>query len=367
VSPTAARGLAIGLAAAVVLCSRLAAADDEQPRVVLIGSLELSEETGALIRAVEGQLSDLPVEFAVEWVDQIPENLSAEVDEAREITRRTEALAVVWCDLSRADEVYLYLSDADQTRILVRRLDSGETGVRLESLAVIVRSVVDAMLRGGEIGVEVPPAEEERTPVPYQAPAPVETWADEPPAGSGPEGNERAVLFGLQVGYAASAHSSNRPVAHGVDLRLSVNARVGLEAYLGYAVRQPIAVTARDVSIDIRTHPAHIGAGWSFDLGRFGVGGGAELILDYKIQETRQVATDTAVPKGHRDLLVSVGPYLDGSLALLPDRLALRIQITVHFLINSVRYVTKESGGTRVVDDPWPIAPIGVLDLVFLI
>jgi len=335
-------------------------------RVVLIGSLELEDTTHTLIRAVEAQLSDLPVEFAVEWVDRIPENLSAEVDEARAITVRTDALAVFWCDLSRADEVYLYLSNAEQSRILVRRLDTGEKGVRFESLAVIVRSVIDAMLRGGRIGIELGDPAPPPT-VAYETPAQVKTWSGEEPAPDDPGRSERDFLLGLQVGYALSGHSSRVPVTHGVDLRLSLVTRVGFEAFAGYVVRLPIAITDRDISIDIETHPAFLGAGWIFAFGRLGVGGGAEVILDFTVQSTRQVATSTAVPRDHRDLIFAAAPYLAGTCELFEDRLALRLQLEVHFVFNPVRYVAEELGDERVVHEPWPIVPVGVIEMVFLI
>jgi hypothetical protein len=175
------------------------------------------------------------------------------------------------------------------------------------------------------------------------------------------------VLFGLQVGYSVSGHSANRPVLHGVDLRLSLNARIGLEVFAGYVVRQPIAITDRQISIDIRTHPTFLGVGWQLALGRFYVGGGAELTMSYMIQETRKVASETAVPRDHRDLLVSLAPYAAGAFALIPDRLALRVQVAVQFVLNPVRYVVETYNTEQVIDAPWSIVPIGVMELVFLI
>ena len=63
------------LAAATCMCAIpvLAAAAAPEPTVIMIASKDFSEESMKVAEAIEGQLSDLAVNFHVEWVDELRE------------------------------------------------------------------------------------------------------------------------------------------------------------------------------------------------------------------------------------------------------------------------------------------------------
>ncbi len=343
-------------------------------RVVMIAEHGAKKVTRDVIQAVEGQLSDLDAVFEVEWHEKLADDLPAQVESAGEIAQRLGAVTVFWCDFNRPNEVYLYLSDAGEGRVLVRRLDTEQEGDRFETLALIVHSAVSSMLRGGKIDVAVssppektiePTKEEEQVAKPSIENEEPEELPTEPAPRK--EIQAKKDIHGeLEIGYALSGHSSRKPIVHGLEIGLSVVFSKGLFVFAGYIFRGPIKIDAHDIAIDIQSHPMHLGLGYGRSWRRFSLFGALALTGDFVSQETRAVATDTAEGIDNDDLLFYISPFMTAALSVV-GRISIFLTAGVDFSMNDVRYISTEAGLKETIDEPFRVAPRGIVGLRFII
>ncbi|MCP4676410.1 MAG: hypothetical protein GY854_13035 [Deltaproteobacteria bacterium] len=333
-----------------------AIAPEEPVRVVMIAEHGAKTDTQDVIQAVEGQLSDLHAVFEVEWRENFADDLPAQVELAGEIAQRVDAVTVFWCDFNRPNEVYLYLSDAGDGRVLVRQLDTAQEGDRFETLALIVHSAVSAMLRGGKIDVAVSSPPEKKTEPPKEKkPAPRQDIQ-----------TKKKVHLELEIGYALGGHSSRKPLIHGLDVGLSIVFARGLFVFAGYTFRGPIKINALGIAIDIQNHPIHLGLGYRWTLQRLSLSGALALTGDFVSQETRAVATDTAESIDNNDFLFYISPLVTAALSVV-GRVAIFLTIGADFSMNDVRYISTESGQKETIDEPFRVAPRGIVGLLFII
>jgi len=353
--PTAALAIAAALLAAAI-GARAQGTDvdadgaNEQPRRVVMLSDRLAEETNAdVFQAAIGQLSDLPVELLVEWLDGFPPSLDGQLAAADRIAERGDTLAVFWIVAESEDQLLLHVADAQRRRILVRRLDRSEAGAQYEALALIVHASIDALLGGGVIGVEAPRAEPEPAPepaLPEPSPAPPER----------PSKPSRPPWIGLEAGYDMLIHSREHPLVHGVHLAVSANLTAGLVARLGYVLRTPIVVEDNLATIMVEHHPISVGLGYRWRLERFLLGASASFTADYAVQTTNRLASATGVANDNSDLLISATPSVDLGL-VLNDRVALRLSVGPELIINNIRYIYYRTGDPALVLEPWWVQP----------
>jgi len=345
--------LATVLAAGLLVGARSLAQDGpgleervDRQAVVMLAPAHSRDTLGDLIRAVEGQLSDLDVAFRVEWLAEVPRELPAAIDVARDVGG---AAVVFWFDLENAGEVYIYLAESERRRILVRRLDAADGSARFESLAVIVHEVVDAVLRGGKIGVELdePPERE-----------PVREPTLEEPSIAEPVRPERPVRLAVDLGYDIRTHSTRKPVVHGFALQLSATFDFGLAVFGGYVFQPPIEIAARRIEFNLRSHPISLGAGYLWTIARFRLGGAVALIWDYVVQETTGAESATAITKDNEDLVFSVAPMVVVEMTIVRP-VALFLDAGVQIDATSVEYAATDESGSHVLVAPWRTRPLG--------
>jgi hypothetical protein len=141
------------------------------------------------------------------------------------------AFARVWLDLSNPERAVLFIANAGQDRFLVRVVPVGDGYGELtrESLATVVESAIDALLAGGEIGVDRSAAAREieaqtGTAIAVESPAPPRVVAAEsvpavvdPSAASAPE----QLAWLLTAGYRVDAIADGPKLRHAAQLALS--------------------------------------------------------------------------------------------------------------------------------------------------
>jgi hypothetical protein len=182
------------------------------------------------IRALEARLG-----LSLRWQQ------SSAIDVREIVAQRTlvrGVVARVWLDLTDRERAVLFISNAGQDRLLVRVVPArgGYGELTQESLATIVESAVDALLAGGQIGVERAAAVQEieaqtgtrveLAPEPSVLPAPVPPAARvvPPPAPSEPSETsaERALVSTLALAYRGDALGSRPDLRHGLALGLAL-------------------------------------------------------------------------------------------------------------------------------------------------
>lgn len=314
-----------------------ASAGDE-PEVILIASHETEEASASMADAVGGQLSDLPVTFRVEWVDGFEPLMASQVDEARALAKHSDAVAVIWSDLSDPSQVFIYIAEPHGERILVRSVEpEGEVMPMLvEALAVIVRYAVEAMIEGGEIGIKPPPVvKKELIEKPSHGPA----------------------RLGVAVSYALSLYGPDQPLLHGARVALEVGIYRWLRGYIGYRIQPSMRFGDHLLSMTMNTHPMEIGIGMRIEKGQFRFEGGAGVVLDRLTWTvTPRDASIVATPPSARWLL-GVSPYV--SVGWAPRWFAsMYFAVSLDIYGNEKRYVVASDVESWTVVAPWVVRPL---------
>jgi hypothetical protein len=354
---------------AVILFSSLSSnataesvAQGDTPRVIMLASRDSKEETTGVIRAVKGHLSGLFVQFEVEWTDAPSGSLRANTSTASDIATRTDALIVFWCDLSMTEDVYLYFSDKGQRRILVRRLDVGEAETKYESLAVIVYSIVDAMQRGGQIGVvpASPPIKKKETTTTTTTTPEVPKPKEEIAASRKKNDHE----FSLQLSYLLRTHSENQVLLNGFFLGASFGIIPHFYLFGGYTFSQSVSVYSEQVQFKLEPHPMTLGAGLDWSIARFRLGVALSFGVDYLVQETKRAKG--ALPVDNEYVIVSTSPIITTSVRL-SGPVHLHLKIGVQFDLKGVEYTESDASDAPILCAPWRVIPFGQLGITFYI
>jgi hypothetical protein len=339
-----ARTTLIALALAT-LCSggRARAQDDdaEPSKVVMIAPQGDQQHSRRTAEAVEAQLADLPVTFDLEWVEAIPPELRAQVDEAREVTERRDATAVFWADPSQPDQLFLYIADPEGGRVLIRSISSAGGGAeaRLETVAVIIRAAVKAVLAGGTVGVEAPP--------------------EEPEEPSGPTGE-----LDVFVSYALVLYSNEVLTLHGARLGLSARLAGWARAYLAYRLQWPLSVEDEYVGLDVSPHPMELGAAGRFHLGDWYVEAAVGLMVDVVTVDVTALEDQVLTRSVEHRWLFGATPSLSLGRAL--GRIAsIYLAVSADVLFNEHWYAVETPDGTQTVLRPWTVRPVFRLGALF--
>jgi hypothetical protein len=339
------------IAASLVLAvGRSARAEDSGERpgpgssVVMLAERHVAGDTGAVIRAVQGQLSDLSVALQVVWTDALAGVLPDQIARAEEIARGGDTLAVFWCDLAQPDRIYLYFAAPSGGRVLVRELSGAAGGGLAEALALIVRSSVEAVIAGGEIGVVVAPppreAETERAP-----PAPPAV----PPPGPGR-------VLALQVAYDLDVLSTQQPAAHALALGLELRVGGPLSVELGYLFALPVAQEAHGVELTLRRHPGWAGLRAAWLTGQVSLSASVWLQLDVVTERVRALRPGVAADGDGTEVIPSLAPILRAGY-LFSDRFELFLAGGADVPLRRVRYVIGTPSGPLELLDTWPVRP----------
>ena len=182
---------------------------------------------GDILDALRAQLGDLPVELVVEAAPGFPPTLPAQIAVAAEFARRAGAGTVFWLDSSVPDRVFVYLAEQGGTRLLMRAVDSADPAERVESVAVIVRGLVQSILAGGTIGVSVPGVPDDAAPVPTVT----AVAAEEAPIVSAP-----LPWLGLQLAYSVDFFSAEATALHGLDAGVLFHVHENWSLFAAYHV-----------------------------------------------------------------------------------------------------------------------------------
>jgi hypothetical protein len=348
--------------ALAVLTLSVATVAEEPAVVVMIVPEGQERDAEPVVRAVDSQLSDLRVELRLHSSSSHPSDLPGQVAIAGQVAAEQGALVVCWYDLIARRQVFLYLTGADQDRILVRKLEEPEDAGRAEAIAIIIRSSVNEILAGGVIGIAAasvapapPPA-----PLPTAAPsAPPPTvpeqeppMPEEPPPPT-PEERDRLLL---DLGYVLHVHSSAQPVTHGLGVALGVRLHPSWMLLAGYTVLGRIRGAGESATVVLSRHPIHLAARLAFDLGMVDLGATLALVLDYATFEVRRAAEELDVVDDHDDLIVAVVPSFD-LRARLVGGLHLLIGLGVEIPLHDVHYVVQGPAGPETLLDSWPVQP----------
>jgi len=318
---------------AVLLAATAATAEPsgpELPVVVLVLSADGGTTGETLATAVEAQIGDLPVRLAVERTAELPPTLPAQVTVAAEIAERLSAGTVFWLDVSIPDRVFVYLSERGGSRVLMRAVDAAGEAERVESVALIVRGLVEAILGGGTIGIALPPPPPPPPPLPEPPAPPDRHW------------------LGLQLAYALDFFSPEATLLQGLDAGLLFHVHENWSLFAAYRILTAAEVAADGIDLRVDRHPVDVGVRFRWPIDDWDFGASLFGVVDYLTAAAGSRTADmtATAPEnvwlGGLGLLVHAGYRIAGSFRLFLDG-----GLDVYF--NDVDYVVEGSAGSRVV------------------
>ncbi len=319
-----------------------AAEGEPADRLVMLCPLSDREGSEAAAEAVASQLSDLPVELDTIWIGSLPQTIPEQVELARSTALRREAASVFWIDLTLSDQVFLYVSEPEGERVLVRGVGSGESTLegRLVTVAVIVRGAVKAILAGGEIGVEPPPARKE------------------PPSVR----EAHAGRLEMDLGYAAQIYAPEAVVVHGALLGAGVRVVGPLRAELAYRWQAPPRISSNEMVLHIEPHPVELGLALRFPLGRWALQAQLSAVVDIVSLDVTSLDADLQPLDADetRRVHFSLAPALwlgrsFGEVVTIFGRAGVDVVLDDH------TYVVDLGEDRRKVVDPWRFRPLFIL------
>ncbi len=319
---------------------------ETQQVVVMIVPSDQEEASLPVIRAVQSQLSDIDVVFRLQPVETLGANLAGQVGVAEAMAREWSSIAVFWCDFAGEEQIFLYLTEYEGDRILVRKLREKEDGGRAEALAIIVRTSVSEMLRGGEIGVRA--AEVVKKEPPPQAPAELpEPQEEEPPVDTGPH-----VRFG--VAYALYTYSSKHPALHGLDLGFELVLHPNLALSAGYTIHGALEEDGDLSSISVKRHPGRLGVSLKFPLGIAELGASLFVVLDVMTFHNYEMVDVLTRVSDENDVVFHILPTLDAVIEIV-ERLSVFTSVGLDVPVNDKYYVVKVERDQEVLLRPWSV------------
>lgn len=324
--------------------------------VVLVASQAQGQVAWQVARAIRNHLLDLQVGFRLRWVKRLPAGLPAQVMAARRLGRRERALVVLWCSHATVDQVFLYITRFKGGRILVRQVDRARDGTlgRFEAIGAIVRSGVEAILKGARIGIRPPPPPPRR-----RQPPPAKLRP--PPA----KPKTRAWGLALDLGYSMTGFAPQEPLLHAGLVGLSVTLRRHWALRLGY--RFAPSVRAQDVphGIDLRIfqHALDLGGVFRWPWGRWTLALQVGAVLFIQAWSASAPAPLQAAPDGV-DLIVGLEVLATVSWRARPW-LAVYGGLGATALLWNRSYDARVGGEQPTILEPFPVQPQLVIGLRF--
>ncbi|MCP4601149.1 MAG: hypothetical protein GY847_11595 [Proteobacteria bacterium] len=274
------------------------------PKITMIALREQNDDFQAVIEILEAQLSDLDVEFNIEWIEAFTGGLRTQAEVAKDLGEKTGARVVFWADLSVDDQIFLYFAEPGGKRILVRTIEfeQDQQDGRLEVMAVIVRTVIEAIAKDGEIGVTSPVEKQE--PKPTLPPDPV---PEPPPKQTLPDSKHQ---FGLSAAYGLTMYDLSPFFIHGARLATGLCIAGWADLFVAYRFQIPFEAENDLIAMELRPHPFEVGFAGRIKFKNFYVDIGAAILNDLLSWSVRSKIGDKIEPmEGTFRWLVAASPF----------------------------------------------------------
>jgi hypothetical protein len=211
---------------AILLLARALGAQPPPSTIVLTFDAS-SEAQKQAITAIRAHVSGLRAEVVVVPVEH-QRTLDSRLAAAGSLAASRHALGTFYIEIEADGTLLIFLTEAEAEATLIRRLPPNAQGVRvaLEQAAIVVRSLVEALLDGGTVGIaretqragsaEAPeaPAEPDSSPEPSSATSELYTpdrpsWESD--AEAAPEAGSARRRIAITCGYTATDFASAMP------------------------------------------------------------------------------------------------------------------------------------------------------------
>jgi hypothetical protein len=240
-----------------------------QPSTIVLTFDASSEAQKQAIAAIRAHVSGLPAEVVIVPVEH-QRTLDSRLAAAGSLAASRQALGTFYIEIEPDGTLLIFFTEPGAEATLIRRLPPNDQGVRvaLEQAAIVVRSLVEALLEGGSVGIA---REAERTGAAEAEKAPAETDSsperspaapaspDEPPPPSDSEASPGAGSvrrwIAITAGYTATDFASLMPWQSGFSLGLQWLAAPVIYAGARYTLFPTYTVATDDAVVAVSRRP----------------------------------------------------------------------------------------------------------------
>lgn len=141
------------------LATGAAADDDDGPMRVVVRVA--GDADRQLLSRIDGQVADLDVTLIRDETGPPAATAEGQYARARVLARQQGARIVVWFEAAGPDGVRVHVAEPGRDTLFARRVATADESARAEAIAIVVRTTLQALAAGGEIGVKVPRPEPE--------------------------------------------------------------------------------------------------------------------------------------------------------------------------------------------------------------
>lgn len=198
-----------------------------QPSTIILTFDASSEAQKQAITAIRAHVSGLPAEVVIVPVEH-QRSLDSRLAAAGSLAASRQALGTFYIEIEPDGTLLIFFTEAGAEATLIRRLPPNDQGVRvaLEQAAIVVRSLVEALLDGGSVGI-APEADRAGSAQSAEAPAQLDSSPgrssaesalpnpETPPSHSGSQASPEAASVGPRIavtaGYTATDFASVMP------------------------------------------------------------------------------------------------------------------------------------------------------------
>jgi hypothetical protein len=326
-----------------------------------------SEEQRRTLAAVRVYLRDLPVELVVETSER-KRDLADRLAESGELATSHQAVGTFAIEPSRDGSTLVFFTEAGGEATLVRRFPPSRqsTSVAAEQAAIVVRSLVTALVEGGRLGVVPDTAREEPGKPERQAPhtAPEAPLPLEPARVTSREvGSTKSEAlpstvapathgsFFVAVGLVVTVPGGGLPLQPGASVGLRWFAASTLYAGARYTFNPTAELDAGSARISVARRPAELLLGYERRASP-GLNGELSLLLEQVQRRTLESDEGFEPTPATTHWNLAVGPRIGVTLAPSPV-LRLTLRAGADFLLKRAEYSTDEA----VLLDPSAVRP----------
>jgi len=331
------------------------AAIREPETVILIVPDSRKDDMISVVRAVQSQLSDLDVILKLHSVKKLADSPSLQMEEAGEISKEYEAVAVFWIDFTTKGRGLLYIVSEMGEQTALRRISESEEESRAEAIAVIVRASLRELLITGNLSMPAEKAAETQSPV--QVLKTNITIRQSGKLDVGSTGERRTWIY-QELAYALYVHSGDHPAVHGLNVGFGVNITPRISLAAGYTVQAPVIHDGESATIQLERHPASIGPRIHFYEEIINLKASIPLIIDYSTFEITELSGNLMSVRDNADTIFSLMPSFEVGYRII-DRLQAVVTAGVEITINAQHYVAPGPGigEQEILLDSWPVQP----------
>ncbi len=283
-SAASSRALATGCIAALlgVMPCRLLAAPVSAPtsRPVLLLAAGDAEERA--LAAVQLDLKELVEATTLRAAESERHDKSSLL----RLSKERHALAVIWLDQSSPRSVVVYVFEPQSQRLGMRRLPRGSQADADESVGVVLRATVEALLEGRAAPLEA-------------VALPAEADVPPPPVVPPPPARERATLRTGYVGVGFDGSSLEHGAALGASLALVGAFHVGVD----FSIVQPAQLRQGQATVTLTRRPLDMFAAFGTKLGGLELFGEAGTSLDFR-ERRSEIDGDTLIARASTSYVV---------------------------------------------------------------